>query len=136
MTSMKYDFKMITNTSSSSSCRATSTDIPDPLSPPLPIIHRFWQVFRSTSRIAAVCMFSSWEASSRTAGVLWGVAARTCSILLSTFLCNCRLASSSVSVQVVHPYSSIDTTAAWKKLRFILSVRSDFHMIDSCPCFR
>ena len=25
----------------------------------------------------------------------------------------------------------IDTTAAWKKLRFILSVRSDFHMIDS-----
>ena len=27
-----------------------------------------------------------------------------------------------VSVQVVHPYSSIDTTAAWKKLGFILSV--------------
>ena len=36
-----------------------------------------------------------------------------------------------VSVQVVHPHSSIDTTAAWKKLRFILSVRSDFQMIDS-----
>ena len=36
-----------------------------------------------------------------------------------------------VSVQVVHPYSSIDSTAAWKKLRFILSVRSDFHMIES-----
>ena len=32
---------------------------------------------------------------------------------------------------VVYPYSSIDTTAAWKTLRFILSVRSDFHMIDS-----
>ena len=32
-----------------------------------------------------------------------------------------------VSVHVVHPYSSIDVTAAWKKLRFILSVRSDFH---------
>ena len=31
----------------------------------------------------------------------------------------------------MHPYSSIDTIAAWKKLRFILSVRSDFHMIDS-----
>ena len=28
-------------------------------------------------------------------------------------------------------FSSIDTTAAWKKLRFILSVRSDLHMIDS-----
>ena len=36
-----------------------------------------------------------------------------------------------VSVQVVHPYSSIDTTAAWKKLHFILSFRSDFHMIES-----
>ena len=36
-----------------------------------------------------------------------------------------------VSVHVVHPYSSIDTTAAWKKLLFLLSVRSDFHMTDS-----
>ena len=36
-----------------------------------------------------------------------------------------------VSVHVVHPYGSIDTTAAWKKLRFILSVRSDFHLTDS-----
>ena len=34
-----------------------------------------------------------------------------------------------VSVQVVHPYGSIDTTAAWKTLRFTLSVRSDFQMI-------
>ena len=32
---------------------------------------------------------------------------------------------------VWHPYSSIDTTAAWKKMRFILSVRFDFHMTDS-----
>ena len=30
----------------------------------------------------------------------------------------------------MHPYSSIDTTAAWKKRRFILSARSDFHMTD------
>ena len=37
--------------SSSSSRRATSTDIPDPLSPLLPIIHRLWQVFRATSHI-------------------------------------------------------------------------------------
>ena len=37
--------------SSSSSCRATSTDIPDPLSPLFPIIHRLWQVFRVTSCI-------------------------------------------------------------------------------------
>ena len=31
-----------------------------------------------------------------------------------------------VNVQVVHPSRSIDTTAAWKKLRFILSDKSDF----------
>ena len=53
--------------------------------------------------------------------------ARSILVLLpSSFFSSCF-----VSVQVVHPYSSIDTTAAWKKLRFILSVRSDFHMIDS-----
>ena len=33
---------------SSSSCRGASTDIPDPLSPLLPIVHRFWQVLRAT----------------------------------------------------------------------------------------
>ena len=35
-----------------------------------------------------------------------------------------------VGIHVVHPYSSIDMTAAKKKLCFILSVRSDFHMTD------
>ena len=35
-----------------------------------------------------------------------------------------------ISVHVVHPYSSIDTTAAWKKLCFILSIRFNFHMTD------
>ncbi len=35
----------------SSSCCAAGTDIPDPLSPLLPIVHRLWQVFRATSRI-------------------------------------------------------------------------------------
>ena len=37
--------------SSSSSCRAAITDIPDPLSPLLSIVHCLWQVFRATSRI-------------------------------------------------------------------------------------
>ena len=36
---------------SSSSCRAASTDIPDPLSPLLHIVHRLRQVFRATFRI-------------------------------------------------------------------------------------
>ena len=39
------------HSSSSSSCRAASTNIPDPLSPLLPIVHRFSQVLRATSRI-------------------------------------------------------------------------------------
>ena len=38
-----------------------------------------------------------------------------------------------VSVHVVYPYSSKDTTTAWKKLRFILSVRSDFSTTDCLP---
>ena len=36
-----------------------------------------------------------------------------------------------VSVHVVYPYSSMDTTAPWKKLRFIFSDRFDFNMIDN-----
>ena len=51
------------SSSSSSSCRAVNTDIPDPLSPLLPIVHRLWQVIRVTSRILTellnVC--SSWS---------------------------------------------------------------------------
>ena len=35
-----------------------------------------------------------------------------------------------VSVHVVHPYSSIYCTPAWKKLRFILTDKSHFHIID------
>ena len=34
------------------------------------------------------------EVGGHIVGVLWGIAARTCSILLVQFLCNCRLASS------------------------------------------
>ena len=34
------------------------------------------------------------EIGGRIVGALWGVTARTCSILLTAFLCNCRLASS------------------------------------------
>ena len=50
-------------TSSSSSCRATSTDIPDTLSPPFPIIHIFRQVLRATPRILIKLLYvgSSWS---------------------------------------------------------------------------
>ena len=43
--------------SSSSSYRAVSTDIPDPLSPLLPIVHRLWQVFRATSHILTELLY-------------------------------------------------------------------------------
>ena len=35
------------------------------------------------------------------------------------------------SVHLVHLYRSTDTDTAWKKSRFIISDRSDFHMIDN-----
>ena len=46
-----------------SSCHAISMDIPDPLSPPLPIVHCFRQVFRTRSRIGTELMYvgSSWS---------------------------------------------------------------------------
>ena len=51
-------FLMPPSSSSSSSCRTANTDIPDPLSPLLPIIHRFRQVFRATSvSLNSCCMY-------------------------------------------------------------------------------
>ena len=43
--------------SNKSSCHVTSTDIPDPLSPLLPIVHRLWQVFRATSHILTELLY-------------------------------------------------------------------------------
>ena len=51
MTIIKWENQLETISSPSSSCRAGSTDIPDPLSPLFPIVHRLRQVFRTTSRI-------------------------------------------------------------------------------------
>ena len=49
--------------SSSSSCRAISTDIPNPLLPPLSIMYCFCQVFRATFRISTELLYedSSWS---------------------------------------------------------------------------
>ena len=56
----------------SSSCPATNTDIPDPLSSLIPIAHRFWQVLRATSRNFTVLVYvcSSW--SSCFCLAIWG----------------------------------------------------------------
>ena len=49
--------------SSSSSCHAASTDIPDPVLPLLPIVYRLRQIFRATSRILTELLYvcSSWS---------------------------------------------------------------------------
>ena len=49
--------------SSSLSCCAASTDIPDALSLLLPIVHRLWQVFRAISRILTQLLYvcSGWS---------------------------------------------------------------------------
>ena len=57
---------------SSSSCRAASTDIPDPLSPLLPIVHRFWQVFRATSRILTELLYVCSSCPSCFCSAIWG----------------------------------------------------------------
>ena len=45
------------STSSSSSCRTTNTDIPDPLTPLLPIVHCFRQVLRASYRILTELLY-------------------------------------------------------------------------------
>ena len=73
--------------SSSSSSRAASTDIPDPLSPLLPIVHRLWQVFRATSRILTELLYvcSSWSScffSRPYVGVRWSMSLMSSSLIL------------------------------------------------------
>ena len=56
----RTEFKLGTSSLSSSLCGTASMDIPDPLSPLLPIVHCLWQVFRATSHIltlnVAICI--------------------------------------------------------------------------------
>ena len=57
---------------------------------------------------------------------LFNIARNILVLLPSSFFSSCF-----VSVQVFHPFSSIDTTTAWKKVHFISPVKFYFHMIDS-----
>ena len=62
-------------------------------------VHRLWARPCFSSSVLRVWFvelvyFLWWGASVRIVGVSWGVVARTCLILLSTFLCNFRPASS------------------------------------------
>ena len=57
--------------SSSSSWHAINTDIPDPLSPPFPIVHCFQQVFRTTSRIYTELLYVGSNWSSCFCSAMW-----------------------------------------------------------------
>ena len=83
-----------------------------------------------------VCLgcFSVKTLSGFTPLISWDVASSICLILLLTFIVQFLSSFFSrrlFSVHVVHPCSSIDTTFALKKSRFIQLHRSDFCMIDS-----
>ena len=73
--------------------------------------------------------FLRWEVSICTTAVLWDVTSWICSIFvqfLSSFFSICL-----VIIRVVNLCHKIDMITAWKKLHFILSDKSDFHMIDN-----
>ena len=59
----KMTIFILLTSSSSSSGRAISTDIPNPFLPPISIVHRFRQVLKVTSRISTLLLYegSSWS---------------------------------------------------------------------------
>ena len=69
-----------------------------------------------------------WEVSGRKAAVLRDAASR---IRSNRTKYSSLFFMHFATIQVVSPYSSTDIVTAWKKFRFILSERSDFHMIDN-----
>ena len=62
-TNNSIQYYSFVSSSSSSSSHVISTDIADPLSPHLPIVHCFRQVLRATSRIGTELLYvdSSWS---------------------------------------------------------------------------
>ena len=136
---------MSSSTSSSSSCRTASMDLPDPLLPPVSIFYCSREVFQATSRIGTeLYIGSSW--SSYLCSSMWkgphyyivyefvvfspAVTRMSGSSNSNSFMMGGRWPYSCcfvgcclqdlpffpyVSVHVVHPYSSIDWAAASKR---------------------
>ena len=72
-------------------------------------VHHLWARPCSSSSVLRAWFvklgeFSWWEAGGRIVGALWGAAARTCLILLTTFLCSCCLASSPAVFSAIKCY--------------------------------
>ena len=141
----------------SSSCRTASTDLSDPFSPPVSIVHRSREVFQAISCIGTELLYigSSWSSYLclsmwrgppeyvvyefiltspaclvRLTWIVFVMGGRwpyncyfvrcylqdlfsiACSIFV--LLPFCFFSVRLVSAHVVHPYSSVDTTATWK----------------------
>ena len=64
-------FSLCTLYISSSSHHAISTDIPDPLSPQLPIVHCFRQILRATSRIGTELLYIGSRWTSCFCSAMW-----------------------------------------------------------------
>ena len=60
-----FNAKSILYKSSSSSCLSAGTDLPEPLSPPVSIVHCSWKVFKATSCIDTELLYigSRWSSS-------------------------------------------------------------------------
>ena len=72
-----------------SSCRVTSMDIHEPLSPLLPIVHRFWQVLRTISRILTELLCIGLSRSPCFSSIMCGVHRRTSLMSSSLLLQQC-----------------------------------------------
>ena len=92
---------------------------------PTCLVHLIWMVLEMGGRWPYICCFMGCYFQD-----LFSIAYSVLVQLLSSFF-SIRL----FSVHVVHPYSRIDMTIAWKKLRFILLNKFDFYITDNlCLC--
>ena len=103
------------------------------MGPPEYVAYEFATISSSVSRMSSSIIFlmgSRWPYSCCFVGCcfqdLFSIA-RSILVWLPSSFFSLRL----VSVHVVHPCSSVVTTAAWKNLRFIILVRFDFHLTNS-----
>ena len=88
---------------------------------PACLVCLIWVVFKVGGTWPYSCCFVGFRFQ-----VLFNIAHNILVKLLLSFFSICL-----VSIQVVHPYSSMDMTATRKKLQSILSDRSDFYMTDN-----
>ena len=88
---------------------------------PTSLVHLIWIVFEIGGRWPNSCCFVGGCFQD-----LFNIAFSILVQLLSSFF-SIHL----VNIHVVHPYCSMNMTAIWQKMPFILSYRSDFYLINN-----